>query len=156
MNRSKIVAGDLIGTEQNYAVKGRSIQNNLHFVLNIIEEIEDDNEASWIHLDQSKAFHRINHRFLAAVLGIARFEPEFSWWISILYQSPTVQMKRKCSGPFAIESESGRASLCLHFSMPSLWSPCSAGLGMRGLVQSCAESHSLAISRRGWPHALMT
>ena len=35
--RLRIVVEDLIGPEQNYAVKRRSIQNNLHLVREIIE-----------------------------------------------------------------------------------------------------------------------
>ena len=35
-------------------------------------------------LDQSEAFDRRDHRFLATILEIARFEPEFCKWISML------------------------------------------------------------------------
>ena len=48
-------------------MKGRSIQDNLHLVRQILEGIEDDTEAALINLDQSKAFDRVDHRFLAAV-----------------------------------------------------------------------------------------
>ena len=48
-------------------MKGRSIQDNLHLVCQILERIEDDTEAALINLDQSKAFDRADHRFLAAV-----------------------------------------------------------------------------------------
>ena len=53
----------LIGPEQNYAVKGRSIQDNLHLVREILEGLKDDTEAMLINLDQSKAFDRVDHRF---------------------------------------------------------------------------------------------
>ena len=77
----QLVIGDLIGPEQNYAVKGRSIQDNLHLVREILEGIEDDAEAALINLDQSKAFDRVGHQFLARVLETAAFEPEFHKWI---------------------------------------------------------------------------
>ena len=62
-NRLQLVISDLIGLEQNYAVKGRSIQDNLQLVHEILEGIEDNAEV-----DQSKAFERVDHQFLAAVL----------------------------------------------------------------------------------------
>ena len=104
-NRLQLVIGDLIGPEQNYAVKGRSIQDNLHLVRKILEEIEDDAEAALINLDQSKAFDRVDHQFLATVLETAGFESEFRKWISMLYHNPqaVVQVNGKRSKAFVIE-----------------------------------------------------
>ena len=101
-NRLQLFISDLIGPEQSYAVKGRSIQDNLHLVRQILEGIEDDTEAALINLDQSKAFDRVDHRFLVAVLETAGFEPEFRKWISMLYRNPqaVVQVKGRCSGGF--------------------------------------------------------
>ena len=95
----------LIGPEQCYAVKGRSIQDNLHLVRQILEGIKDNTEAALINLDKSKAFDRVDHRFLATVLETARFEPEFRKWISMLYHNPqaVVQMNGRRSRAFAIE-----------------------------------------------------
>ena len=103
-NRLRIVVEDLIGPEQNYAMKGRSIQNNLHLTREIIEGVEDDTDAALISLDQSNAFDRVNHRFLAAVLETG-YEPKFRRWISILYHSPraVMQANRKRSGLSVIE-----------------------------------------------------
>ena len=50
-NRLRLVISDLIGPEQNYAVKGRSIQDNLHLIREVLEGIEDDTEATLISLD---------------------------------------------------------------------------------------------------------
>ena len=41
-NRLQIVISDLIGLEQTYAVKGRSIQDNLHLIHKVLEGIEDN------------------------------------------------------------------------------------------------------------------
>ena len=90
MNRLQLVIRDLIGPEQNYAVKGRSIQDNLHLVREILDGIEDNTEAALINLDQFKAFNRVDHRFLATVLETAGFEPEFCKWISMMYHNPQV------------------------------------------------------------------
>ena len=104
-NRLQLVISDLIGPEQNNAVKGRLIRENLHLVRQIIEGIKDDTKAALIYLDQSKAFDRVDHRFLAAVLETAGFKQEFHRWISILYHNPqaVVQVNGRCSGAFAIE-----------------------------------------------------
>ena len=44
-NRLQLAISDLIGPEQTYSVKGRSIQNNLHLIREALEEIEDGTEA---------------------------------------------------------------------------------------------------------------
>ena len=104
-NRLQLVIGDLIGPEQTFAVKGRSIKNNLHLIREVIEGIKDDTEAALISLDQCKAFDRVDHRFLATVLETARFEPEFHRWISMMYHNPqaVVQVNGRRSRAFAIK-----------------------------------------------------
>ena len=86
-------------------MKGRSIQDNLHLIREILEGIKDDTEAALISLDQSKAFDRIDHRFLATVLETAGFQPEFRRWISMMYHNPqaVVQVNGRRSRAFAIE-----------------------------------------------------
>ena len=104
-NRLQLVISDLIGPKQTYAVNGRSIQDNLHLIREVLEGIEDDTEAAPISLDQSKAFDGVDHRFLATVLETAGFEPEFSRWISMMYHNfqAVVQVKGRCSRAFLIE-----------------------------------------------------
>ena len=53
-------------------MKGRSIKDNLHLVREILEGIKDDTEGALINLDQSKAFDRMDHRFLVTVFGDCR------------------------------------------------------------------------------------
>ena len=99
-NRLQLVISDLIGPEQTYAVKGRSIQDNLHLIREVLEGIEDGTKAALISLDQSKAFDRVDHQFLATVLETAGFEPEFRRWISMMYHNPqaVVHCLRKAFG----------------------------------------------------------
>ena len=52
VNCLQLVISDLIGREQKYTVKGRSIQDNLHLVRQMLDGIEDDTEAALINLDQ--------------------------------------------------------------------------------------------------------
>ena len=58
-----------------------------------------------INLDQSKAFDRVDHRFLVTVLETPGFKPEFCKLIRMLHHSPqaVVQVNRKRSEVFAIE-----------------------------------------------------
>ena len=102
-NHLQLVINDLIGPEQTYAVKGRSIQGNLHLVCEVPEGIKDGTEAALINLDQPKAFDRVDHQFMASVLEIARFK--FRRWISMMYHNPrvVVQVNRKRLRAFAIE-----------------------------------------------------
>ena len=104
-NRLQHVISELIGSEQTFAVKGKSIQNNLHLIREILKGIQDDTEASLISLDQTKAFDRVDHRFLATVLETAGFEPEFRRWFSMMYHNPLaeVQVNGRRSRVFAIE-----------------------------------------------------
>ena len=104
-NRLQRVISDLIGPEQTFAVKGRSIQNNLHLIREVLEGIEDDTEDALISLDQSNAFDGVDHRFLATVLETAGFQPEFCRLISMMYHNPqaVVQVNGRRSSVFAIE-----------------------------------------------------
>ena len=101
-NHLQIVISDLIGPEQTYAVKGRSIQDNLDLIR---EVLEDGTEAALISLDQSKAFYRVDHQSLVTVLETAGFKPEFRRWISMMYHNPqaVVQVNGRSSRAFAID-----------------------------------------------------
>ena len=100
-NRLHFFISDFIGLEQNYTVKGRSIQENLHLVREVLEGLKDGTKAALINLDQYKAFNRVDHRFLVTVLETARFKPESCKWTSIIYCNP--QVNRKCLEAFTIE-----------------------------------------------------
>ena len=50
-NRLQLVISNLISPEQTYAVKGRSIQDNLHLIREVLERIEGGTEAALISLD---------------------------------------------------------------------------------------------------------
>ena len=104
-NRLQVVISDLIGPEQTYAVKRRSTQDNLHLIREVLEGMEDGTETALINLHQSKAFDRVNHRFLASVLETAEFKPEIRKWISIIYHNPqaVVQVNGRLSRAFAIK-----------------------------------------------------
>ena len=105
-NRLQLVISNLIGPEQTFAVKeGRSIQDNLHLIREVLEGIEDGTEAALISLDQSKPFDKVDHWFLATILETAGFKPEFRRWISMMYHNPqaVVQVNGRHSRVFAIK-----------------------------------------------------
>ena len=52
-NCLQLVISNLIGPNQNYAVKGRSTKHNLHLVHKVLEGLKDDAKAMLINLDQT-------------------------------------------------------------------------------------------------------
>ena len=104
-HRLQIVISDLIGPEQNYAVKERSMQDNLNLVPKVLEGLKDNTQAVLINLDQAKAFDRLDHWFLVTVLETAGFKPELHKWISMMYQNSqaVIKVNKKQSEVFAIE-----------------------------------------------------
>ena len=149
VNRLQLVISSLIGPEQNYAVKRRSIQDNLQLVRGILEGLKDGTEAALINLDQSKVFDCVDHRFLATVLETAGFQPEFLKWISMMYHNPqaVVQMNGKHLGAFTIERSVRQGCPCLLFSMFSLWSSCSGDLRTGRQGRPCAAFLLLVLFR---------
>ena len=131
-NRLHLVTSDLIGTEQNYAVKGRSIQDNLRLVRTALEGLQDDTKATLINLDLYKAFDMMDYQFLVTVLETVELKPEFSKWISILDHNSqaVVQVNGVVRRRSRSSGRSGRVAPCLFSSMSLSWSPCSEGLGM--------------------------
>ena len=89
-DRLQTVLPSLICREQICAVKGRTIQNSLHLFRTIVEKV--DRNAALINLDQSKAFDRVDHGFLEAVLSSAGFGLHFRSWIRLLYASPGIMV----------------------------------------------------------------
>ena len=126
-NRLQLVISDLIGPEQNDAVKGRSIQDYLHLVREIPEGLEDGNEAALINLNQSKAFDRVDPHFLATIWEATGFKSELRKWISMMYHNPqaVVQVNGMRSEAFR-DGVVGSAwlppvssSLCPRFGVPA-------------------------------------
>ena len=120
-NRLQLVISGLIGPEQTFAVKGRSIQDNLHLIREVLEGIKDDTEAALISLDQSKAFDRVDHWFLVTVLETAGSQPEVLSGISMMYYNPQAVVQVN-GGRSRSSVRSGKAdpvsSLCPRFGVP--------------------------------------
>ena len=59
------VLPNLIAPEHTCAVKSRIVQNSFDLVLTFLVKVNED--TTLIHLDQSKAFDRVDHCFLEIV-----------------------------------------------------------------------------------------
>lgn len=72
--------------------------SNLHLIHTILEVVKDNNQAALINLDYSKAFNRVDHQYLDAVLQVIRFKNNLCKWISLLHCSASamVQVNGKC------------------------------------------------------------
>ena len=139
-NRLQLIVSDLVGAEQNYPVKGRSIQDKLHLVRRILEGIENDTEAALINLD---------HRFLSVVSETARFAPEFCKWIR-----QWCRWTEGARSPLQLSGRSGRVVPWILFTIVP-WNPCSLGLEMRRKIRPWSEFPLSVVSGQGSPLSSM-
>ena len=85
-NRVKRVMGNLIDIDQTAAVVGRSIQDNIHLLRNILDySHQKHNRFILLSLDQSKAFDRVDHSFMFQVIKKFGFGPDLMKWVGLLY-----------------------------------------------------------------------
>ena len=76
----------IIGIDQTCAVKGRSIFDNLHLIRKVIDYIEQKTlSASFICLDQEKAFDRVSRSYMYDTLTAFGFHEHFIRWVKLLY-----------------------------------------------------------------------
>ena len=136
----------VIGPEQCCAVKGWTIQSNFHLVHTIIENVDGDA----VNLDQSKAFNRVDHGFLEAVLFMVGFRFHFRSWVRLLHASPIVVLEVNGirSKPF-VSIDSSRLSALAHalYSCAGTLSAQVEGeLVLRSLTLPVASLHPLMMS----------
>ena len=82
-NRLQLVISDLIGPEQTFAVKIDPRQSAFYSRGPRWDRRRHGSRANQFR-SQSKAFDRVDHRFLLTVLETARFQLEFRRWISMM------------------------------------------------------------------------
>ena len=69
-NRLNKVIEEIVHPDQTCSIPGRSIQDNVHLIRNIVEYTNNKNvSAAIISLDQSKAFDRVSHEYLFNALS---------------------------------------------------------------------------------------
>jgi len=82
------VISTLINIDQTCAIPGRSIQDNIHLIRNIIDYCNKKQLGCiLLNLDQSKAFDRVSHDYLFKILKAYGFGPNFIKWVKVLYTS---------------------------------------------------------------------
>ena len=85
-NRLRNFLPMLIHRDQSCSVKNRSIQDNCHYIRDIVDHIHDCNDTGvLLSLDQEKAFDRVDHNYLISVLTYYGFHNDFLSWIKLLY-----------------------------------------------------------------------
>ena len=68
----------IIGIDQTCSVKGRSIFDNLHLIRNVVDYVDQKNlAASFICLDQEKAFDRVSRSYMFDALTAFGFNGNF-------------------------------------------------------------------------------
>ena len=86
-NRLKVFMDQIIGLDQSYCVPGRSILDNLFLIRDVFDLSNMLGfNIGLISLDQEKAFDRVDHNFLFAVLKAFGLGDIFSHWIEVLYK----------------------------------------------------------------------
>ena len=84
--RLRSILSDIVNTDQTCSIPGRTIQDNVHLIRNLIEYTNGKNmTAAIISLDQSKAFDRVSHVYLFNVLEAFGFGPQFISLVKLLY-----------------------------------------------------------------------
>jgi hypothetical protein len=92
-NRIKIIANEIIGSEQVCGIKGRTIFDNLHFLRNVYDYCKFRKIPCYvISFDQAKAFDRVDHEYLFATLDHMGFGPSFTRWVRLLYTNTESQV----------------------------------------------------------------
>ena len=85
-NRIRKVMGNLIHIDQTASVPGRSIQDNIHLLRNLIDYCNQKQmNCVILSLDQMKAFDRVSHDFMFQVLEKYGFGPMLLKWVKLLY-----------------------------------------------------------------------
>lgn len=104
-NRMKNILPKIIVTNQAYGVRGRDIADITSGVRDIISYLNETQKDGYVvNLDFEKAFDRVEHDFLFAILERFGFGKNFKEWIKILYNN--VMTRVTCNGfltePFRI------------------------------------------------------
>ena len=94
LNRLKPALHKLVHSDQTYAIKGRSIQHNLHLLRDIISYVNMNSlPLGIINLDQTKAFDRVSHQYLFRLLPCYGLDPFLINLVKIAYTDPEFTLK---------------------------------------------------------------
>lgn len=91
--RLQRVISNLVGEHQTCAIKGRSIQTNIHVVRTVLDwcrEMHD--QVALIQLDLAKAFDRVDHDFLFRLLVKVNLGIQFVHRIKLCYEQVATRL----------------------------------------------------------------
>lgn len=91
-NRLKQVIPSIVSTSQVYSIPGRDISDTALSLKYILAEMSKTT-GIYLGIDFNKAFDRINHSFIWAILRKFGFGPNFINWIQLLYTNAQSQVK---------------------------------------------------------------
>ncbi|XP_059578699.1 transposon TX1 uncharacterized 149 kDa protein isoform X1 [Alligator mississippiensis] len=92
--RLRAVMASLTGPEQSYCVPGRTIQDNLFLLWDLLMASELFGlDIGLISLDQEKAFDRVGHAYLFQTLEAFGFGPLFTGALRVLYRDISSLLK---------------------------------------------------------------
>uniref|UniRef100_A0A7N8WYI6 Reverse transcriptase domain-containing protein n=1 Tax=Mastacembelus armatus TaxID=205130 RepID=A0A7N8WYI6_9TELE len=93
--RLQAVAGEVVSKSQTYSIPGRSIADSILTVRSILSKMTGEG-GILLSIDLEKAFDRVEHGFLQAVLGKCGLGERFRAWVDLLYRDATSCVK--CNG----------------------------------------------------------
>ncbi len=96
-NRLKKILPNIIETNQAYAIKGRDITDTVSSIRDVVSYMLEERKSGYIiNVDLEKAFDRVEHEFLFAILEKFEFGKNFIKWLKIIYKGAKSQIK--CNG----------------------------------------------------------
>ena len=103
--RIKPVLKNVICHDQTAYIKDRYIGESIRLVQDIIEYVDQEDEAILFSTDIEKAFDSVNHNFIFATLERFGFGPEFIHWVKTLLKNgqSCVMNNGKSTGYFNLE-----------------------------------------------------
>jgi hypothetical protein len=88
VGRIRKILEHIVNKNQTSAVPGRSVINNMTTIRDVMAFYRETNRGLYVlTVDQAKAFDRVEHNFLHAVLDKFGFGTQFKAWIKILYKN---------------------------------------------------------------------
>jgi hypothetical protein len=111
----------VINVNQTSTVPGRSVTNNMTTIRDVMSFYSEMNRNLYVlTVDQAKAFDRVEHNFLHAVLDKFGFGQQFKAWIRLLYKDISSKV---CVNRFFLQGDStsdaacGKAAVCRQLCM---------------------------------------
>ena len=104
-NKIKPFLHTIIKSDQTCSIPGRTIEQNTHFIRDIIYYTKSTRNPAYIlSIDQEKAFDRLAHNYIHKVLEKSNLGEYYRKWVKIIYSEPEscIIVNQEISEPFEI------------------------------------------------------